>query len=356
MSDWLKLQYKRIKRLPMHSLIRNLTTWSPLENANSGYTIVIGCMRDLAPLAAANLRLIGLQDLSNAREIVLVFDCHLEDVPQIIHDRIRELESKIKIRLIGYSKYQVFITHLINWGWVYSWLSWSTGVANANTKYVILHDLDAMPLKQDLFESIYQNIIHSGGQFHGVRQRAEYPKADERVLAATFELAIDIEYLRNNFSPFDVFNKLRMVDGQYVDFDTFLYIQWHSPNCRVTPIKDEDLVHPSQLICLYTDFLAGRNSFEKMNHNLLVLPYFMYFGGEESALGSIASRLSNTRSRSVPFKGKDLPIGGVIPQHWAWMDAQIRRLEKAQFGTTRPEVEKYLEGFVQRAGTHQSAH
>lgn len=353
MSDWIKLLFKFMKRLPMRIAIGNLIQWQPLEDVSPGYTIVMGCMRSLSSVATANLRMISKQHLPNLHELVLVFDCAPDEIPQIVQPIVEELQNHISVRVIGYTPKQVRISHLINWGWVYAWLSWCIGVGAAKTKYVILHDLDAMPVAPGFFENIFENIVNSGAQFHGVRQRTDYPEPEKNVLAATFELAIDIEYLRKNHRAIDVFNKLKLINGKYVDFDTFLYIQWLSPLRCVTAVKG-DLVHPSQLICYFTDFVAGRKYVSQISHNLLILPYFSFLGGDPQPIQLIAPKLSKIDADRVPFQGKELAIDRVSPEQWAWMEKQIRRLEQTQFGHTRQEVEAYLVGFIDRAGVRRT--
>jgi hypothetical protein len=254
-----------------------------MQNPEDGYTVIIACMKDLAAVAAANIRLIGQMKLDNMHELILLFDCKYEDIPEIVMSRLREVKAYVPARIICSTPKQMHVSHLINWGWVFSWLSWCIGIGAAKTKHVLLHDLDAMAIEPTLFETLYANATASGAQFHGIRQRIDYPRSATEPLVATFELIIEADYLRREFKPFEGFNKLALIDGECVDFDTFLYTQWCSSKRSITPIDESQLVHPSQLICAYTDFISGRNLMNG-SHNLLVLPYLMYLGGDDRLL------------------------------------------------------------------------
>jgi hypothetical protein len=252
--------------------------------------------------------------------------------------------------LLGYSNRQALIARWINWGWVYSWMSWSLAIAHAKTNAVVIHDLDAMPLAFDLFENIYDHWLEEKAPFCGIRLYEGNGVQQEMGLVRTFELALDAQYVRQNYQPADLFNKLRLIDGRIVDFDTMLDAQRRCGRCAVRPIEEADLVHPSELICHYTNLLAGRMDFRSRPHMLPVLAYLMYLGGDSSQMNATRLRLADRNAQSVKFFGRETYIDGIKPQGWAWMEKQIRRVEQHCFGNTRPDVDAYLRGIVMRAG------
>ena len=169
-------------------------------------------------------------------------------------------------------------------------------------------------------------------------------------LVTTFELALDVAYVRKTFRPFDLFSKLRLVDGRLLDFDLTLYAQWNSPRRSVQSIDEIELVHPSQLICQYVYLISGRNNFMEVSHMLPVLIYFLFLGESPEAMANAALSLKDLKAQKISLVGRDLYINGIQPEGWAWMEKQIRRVEQSLFGRTRKEVEEYLEGFIGRAG------
>jgi len=276
----IKMKYKQLKRWPMHLLIRDLVRWRPMDCPENGYTVIIAAMHQLAPIAAANLRLISKMQLGHLAEVLLVFDCDVKDIPICIHQAIKETRPLISVRLIGYNGNQLKTTRRIKWGWVYSWLSWCIGITNARTQYVLLHDLDAMPISEHIFEHLYTTILESHAQFQGIRQYHGNGIDESMDLVTTFEMMMDAAYVRQTFHPFDGFNRAAVVNGRYVDFDTFLYMQWRSRKRCLASINETSLVHPTQLICQYTNFVSGRDSMAQSPHSLILLVYFLHIGGE----------------------------------------------------------------------------
>ncbi|MBX9625275.1 MAG: hypothetical protein K2X82_15820 [Gemmataceae bacterium] len=349
-----RLWAKQLKRLPMNLLLRDVVRWAPQPDPGPGYTVVIACMESLAPVVAANLRLCARQAGPDLREVILVFDCPPDRVPAVVAAAAREVAPAVRVRLLGYDRRQYRAARRIHWGWVYAWLSWSLGIAAANTRAVLIHDMDALPVAPGLFDRLYAGWAAEGAEFCGIRRYAGNGVTPDMGLVTTFELTLDAGYVRRTFRPFDLFNKLRVVDGRVVDFDTMLYAQWRSPRRVVRPIDEDQLVHPSQLICQYTDLTAGRTDFRGRGHMLPVLAYYMHLGGDPGPITAAGPGLADPGRRAVPMFGREVGVDGVPPGTWAWMEKQIRRVEHACFGATRPEVGDYLRGFVDRAGSHRT--
>jgi hypothetical protein len=338
----------------MNLMIRDLVTWEPQGEQVDGYSIAIACMRELAPVAIANLRLCARMNNARLHQLILVFDCPVDKIPASVAEAVREASSSLAVRLLGYNERQHRVTKWIDWGWVYSWASWSLAIRQAQTRVAIIHDLDAMPLSADFFEQIYDHWAEQKAQFCGIRPYRGNGIEEDMGLVTTFELALDVTFMRRTFRPFDLFNKLHLVGDRIVDFDTMLHAQWRSPHRAVRPIEETQLVHPSQLICQYTALVSGRTDFQGREHSLPVLAYFAYLGGDPIPLTTAGPHLAEEKSRSVPLFGRNAYIDGVTPQGWAWMEKQIRRIEQHCYGETRPEVASYLDGMIERAGSHRT--
>jgi hypothetical protein len=354
MVNWLSLKTRQLKRLPMHLLLRNLVSWEPLRDVEPGYTVVIACMGALAPLAVANMRLAMQQVKTRMYELILVFDCPVADIPEIVREACREFSGFTRIRILGYSERQYFAARKLNWGWVYSWLSWAVAIAHVRTRAVVIHDLDALPIYERLFESLYDNWLEEGAEFCGISRYCGNGVTEEMNLVRTPELVVDAHYLRERFRPIDLFNKLSLISGRVVDFDTLLYVQTKASRCAVRSIDESNLIHPSQVICNYTDFVAGRATFEGASHSLLVLAYFLYLGGESAMLSAVSAQLTKGNAKTIRLCDKDLYIDGISPAHWAWNEKQIRRAEQALFGQCRSEILRFLSGFISRAGDYRT--
>jgi hypothetical protein len=353
-KQWLKVAELLAKRLPVQLAIRNLVSWDTHAADADGYTVTVACARDLAPVAIANLGLIGKADATRMHELVLVFDCPVDQIPPAVQQAVRESPLAPRITLLGYDKTQQWVARRINWGWVHCWLLWSLAIRHTRTRALVLHDLDAFSLDPVLFDRLYTNWAESGAEFCGI-QWVNWNGIDAAMeLVPTLELVLDASFVRRNFRPSDLFNKLRFVDGRVIEFDTMLYVQHHSPRRVVRPIDENQLVHQSQVISQYTNFVAGRTDFANRTHGLPVLFYLLHLGGDSAPMASAGKLLADNRVRTIPFAGRPLYVDGIHPMSWAWFEKQIRRAEQRLFGATRPEVEEYLRGFIERAGTERT--
>ncbi len=350
----LKVWLKKIKRIPIHFLIKNLVHWEQQSASLPGYTIIIGCMHKLPELAVANIKLLVKTEQTSRNAIYLVFDCSEEELDDSVTNLVSEFADSHSIKLIFYTPKQIAVARKIDWGWVYAWLSWVIGISKARTKHVILHDLDALPIDDGIFETCYQNTLESGAQFQGIQTYKGNGVSEGMGLATTFQLVIDAEYVRANFRPYDAFNHVEYVNGAYVDFDTFLYIQFNSTKISVSPIDETQMFHPTQMICQFTDFMAGRDSLANSQHNLLALIYLQYLGGNRRILSEVTSELSAGGETSITFNSLELRVDQLTQEQWAWLEKQIRRLEQALFENTRTEVSEFLGQLAHRAGNKRT--
>lgn len=218
----IRLRVKQVRRFPMWLLLRGLVRWEQQTEPVPGYTVVIACMKALAPVAIANLRLCARQSSPRLYEILLVFDCTREEIPPLVEEAVVETAKSVRVRLIGYNRRQHWVAATFNWGWVYSWLSWSLGLACSRTRAVLIHDLDALPAAPGLFDGMFERWEEHKAEFCGIRHYIGNGITPEMELVTTFELMVDASFLRRTFRPFDLFNKLMLVSSRLVDFDTML--------------------------------------------------------------------------------------------------------------------------------------
>jgi len=312
-------------------------------------------MRTLAEVVLANLSALERCELAAAREIILVFDCELQSVPEEVKKAATRLARRVPTRILGYSPWQLHVARKIDWGWVYAWLSWCIGIGAAGTRRVQLHDLDALALDSKFFDRLHAHAEQEKLQFLGVHYYEGSGVTRAMRLPMTFELSLDAAWLRATFHPVDVFNKLRIVDGRVIDFDTMLWLEWQTPARSVLPISETQILHPSQMICNYIDLRRrGHVILGKQPHNLLMLPWFLHLGGNSELLRVVGQQLAVPGTESVSMLDQQARIGHLSPAHFAWIEKQIRRGEQAFFGGTRPEVAQYLRGIVSRAGEQRT--
>lgn len=325
----------------MNVTLPGLTHWEPLDNPKAGYSVIIGCMNNMPELAIANVAFISRMKLPNMHRLILVFDVEEEKIE--CKQKVLDAAGDLPVQFIGYTPKQAKVGRRFSWGWVYAWMSWSKGIGSAETKYALLHDLDAMPVDPSLFEHLYESMQKGNSMFQGIRPYIGDIFTPEDGLVRTFEMMIDIQRLRKEFVPYDAFNKVKLVNGKVVVYDTFLNIESQVGNCRLEFADDDQLVHPAQLICQYTDFLKGRVTKGLGKYaSLPLFPIYSFLGGNPELLHSIISHLENEKGPSLLFMGRNINFSDLNSNHWSWLWEQARSLQNAYYGALNPEIEGYI--------------
>ena len=335
----------------VRGLIGGLVDWAPRSPTAPGYTVLIGCNSALLGVLACNLRFLANQDLRNAHEVLVVVDRPRSTLKNDVEPALRERFPTLPLEFLYYTPRQRRTCDLVAWPWVQAWLSWSIGIAHTNTRHALLHDQDAMLLRSSICEERFRTVVDQGVDYLGVKYYRGNGLVPEDLLATTFELMFDAVEVRRNHAPIDLFNHVTRFRGRRVDFDTFLHAQSLRGSVSTLPIAEEDMVHPSQLICQFEDHRTGRRAVPSTN-GLPLVPYFRYVGEEPGMLRSMTVQLEQRSGASVDFEGGPLDLSRLPPAHIRWLAKQAFRLEVALSGEVRPEVRRYfaaLDAFVARA-------
>lgn len=343
---------RRLRRRLLTRSLEDLVEWFPLNEPEPGYTIVIGCVTDLAGIALANLEALGRCDLQKCAEVLLVFDRQLAEVAVL--DDLPESVAGAPVRVLGYDASQERTARRVAWGWVYSWMSWSIGIGAARTRAVLLHDLDAMPLTPDFFARVTAEFESSGAIFQGVRPYSGNGLVEADGFVTTYEMVLDACVLRSEARPIEAFSRFRKRDGVWVDYDTFLYLEERLAGRHLYAVDAEELFHPSQLLCQYTDHLHDPERLPAGGGNLALLAYLLHVGGETEPMAAALRALAAGGS-VIPVGARELELRGLPPEALAWQRTQVERLEAFLFGGVRPEVAQWLDALgavlSPRAGT-----
>jgi hypothetical protein len=308
-------------------------------------------------MISCNLKFLAQQNLEHAEKIFIVLDRPRSQMPDDIEQPVRERFPTLPLHFLYYDRLQTAVCNAIRWPWVQCWLSWAMGIAQVGTRYAVLHDFDAMLLRPGILEERYQTIRERKHEYVGVRFYDGNCVMPEDGLATTFELVFDAAHVRNTLRPLHLFSHVRRYKGRRVDLDTFLHAQTLGGTSSALPIVEEDMVHPSQLICQFSDFLQGRRSIPRSN-NLLLIPYFLYVGDEPQMLRRVTVDLERNTGSTIPYFGKPLDISPLDPDLLRWLAKQAFRLERAVVGEVRPEVSRYfraIDRFVARAAGREAS-
>ncbi len=338
--------YRALIRLAISGLVR----WRDVPRDLDRYTIVLGCHSGLGEMLPGNLACLARQDLSHLAETLLVFDSPGGPRLQKIQREIAGQFPALRCRVLLYSPLQRWVTRGIGWAWVNCWLSWCLGISASRTRWVMLHDFDAMLVDSQFIEKRFRAVRDQPCEFLGIRyydnpSTGLHP-ADE--LVGTIELLLDAGFMTRTFRPIDIFNHVTAFAGRRVEFDTFLWAQSRAGRKQVIPVELDDLVHPSQMICHYAYLLQHDRRLPLDGNSLMLIPYFMSVGGHPELMRTLTEQMAAAAADgrahdTVSLHGRSLDLAPLRMDHLDWLVKQARHLEVAMFRAVRPEVARYLD-------------
>ncbi len=343
------------RRLPLRLSLRLAAGWSPMREPQEGYTIILGNYAPLSEILLANFELLRRQDLTDCREIIVVSDRPRGQVDPPIEDLARRQFPDLPLNFLYYGPLAWRYFRQIGSAYTYCWKSWCTAIAHCRTRYALIHDMDAMLLRRDILRQRHDHIRTSGAHYVGVNVYQGNGVLRSDNLVTTWELMFDVEFVRAQFKPVDLFNAVTTHNGRTVDFDCFLLAQSRKGINEALPIDENDMVHPSQVITQYTDLLNVRGYVPPANNNLLMIPYFYYLAGRPEPLQRLTGAAQdNPSARSFPMMGRPMDLSRLSITHLAWVRKQALRLERAVVGDPREPVLRYFDALAAVVETRES--
>ena len=198
-----------------------------------------------------------------------------------------------------------------------------------------------MPLASDLFERLYEEFERSGATFQGVRPYSGNGFVEADGFVTTYEMFLDALVLRERARAIEAFSRFDKRDGSWVDYDTFLYLEERLGGRHLFEVDPEELFHPSQLLCQFTDHLNDPDRLPPGGGNLSLLAYLLHLGGESAQLEA-AQRALEAGGTTVQVGPRDLDLAALPPERLDWQQTQVERLETFLFDGVRPEVAAWL--------------
>ena len=344
--DELSFRATQARRALVRGFIGGIVDWNHCPATEPGYTVIIGCNSPLIRMLACNLRFLAMQDLRSVQRVLVVVDRPRKTLPDDAEPAMRARFPSLPLEFLYYTPHQRRVCDLVGWPWVQSWLSWSIGISETRTRHAMLHDFDAMLLRPHIMYERFRAIADREVQFLGVKYYEGNGVVPADGLVTTFELLFDVNHVRGGHAPLDLFNHVTRHRGRRVDFDTFLRIQSLGGKILVDPIAEEDMVHPSQLICHFEDLRLGRRAVPATN-GLPLIPYFLFAGDEHGLLQSMTEQFDRGTGPSVDFMGKQLDLSRLPPctsagspsrptaWRWPWRTRSDRRFVATSARSTR---------------------
>ena len=302
-TNWFVHALATLRRERLRWKIAGLVDWEPLSVPTSGCTAIIGTCSKLPDILIANLRCLRISRWPDLKQVFAVVDCKKSEFPIWIEQYVAAAFPELKIEFLYYSPDQSTLAELLKLPFVYSWLSWCIALKHTTTAHVLFHDYDALPLGVKLAER-YARFAASGKKIQGIKWYQSNGVEKDDHLATTFEAFMDTAWLRS-FQPIALFNKLRIIEGRSIDFDTTLDIQHRflsSEQRSIMPMAADELVHPTQMIHQYTMFRRSPAAALPC-FSIPMIPFFHYVSGDTEAIEYATRALELNRRGDTDLLG-----------------------------------------------------
>lgn len=297
-SNYLKYLLLLAYREKLRATIRNIVQWEPLKSPKPGCTAIIGVCSRLPDVLAANLRCLNASRWPSLKSVIAIVDGTESALPANFEQRLCEAYPDLNLRFLYYSPAQSALAEKVKLPYIYSWLSWCIGIKHVQTRYVLIHDYDALILGQTLNER-FTRFAESNAKVQGISwYKVNGVEVDDR-LATTFEAFFDTQWLRS-LAPIDLFNKLRIKNRRSIDYDTTLDAQdrlLELEERTVMAMNQDELVHPSQMIHQYTMFRRQPGSALPC-YSIPMIPFFAHLSGINGAVEHATRALQNSSKSS----------------------------------------------------------
>lgn len=325
-------------------LLNPMLKWSQLDHPVSGYSIMLGVPWALRHLLKVNLDFLSRTDLKNCHRIHIVFDRRRQPGYEIIISEIQKQFPQLPLSFSHYAWLPGFVAEKTNVSTFYNSLNCATVLPKIQTKYAILHDFDLYPLVPEYFESVYRTIKNSGWHFCGLEKTFFDGLTDEDNVLGTWCLGMDVQWLRSNFSPIDIFHRVQYVGERRINLDPFSAIELStSQRGLVNKLNGEACCHVKNLCSTFLRFSTGRPA--KIVWRLHYLWYLEYIGKEPSNFFAATEAMENANSAILKVGNYRANFAGTDPTCANVLRNELERLELVLHGPIRPEVERYLNAF-----------
>jgi len=306
---------------------------------------VLGCPWALRELLEVNLRFLSRQDQEGLRRVQVVFDRCERPGGEELAIELRAAFPDLPLTFRFLDPLAGSWVERLDRSKFYASLCWVTGLAECETRYAVLHDFDLYPLRPDLFRTLYAGMRSRGWRFSGSELTHYDGLDDEDGLIGTWQLGIDLEWLRQHHSPLDCFHAVREVGGRAVDLDAFSALQAATPARGLVPdLSPGDFVHVRNLVSTYLKLARGSTTAIAWRlHALWHLRSLTRDGAD--LLEEVRQAMDQARSSWLEVRGQRVDFSGVHPTCANVLERDVVRLERALWGEVRDSARDYVAAF-----------
>jgi hypothetical protein len=347
---------QRYGREAVKLVLGRLLRWSPLPAPTEGFSVILGVPWDLRHLLNVNLRFLAQTDLERLRDVHVVFDRLSRPEMKEIEAAARRDFPALPLTFHSYSGLAGRLVERVHVSTFYNSMNTTLALKHCRTRYAILHDFDLYPLRRDHFTSIVDAMRHAGWRFGGHELTHFDGLTDEDKQIGTWTLGIDVAWLRSKYRPIDCFHRVTRHRGQRFNLDPFAWLQFQTPLRGITGQSDDPkFCHVMNLCSTYLRFL--KRAPLKVAWRLHYLWYLEELSGRGGRLEEVVHAMRAATSPVLELDRLPADFTSVHVTCANVLRKELFAMEQALFGSSRPEVEAYVDAFEQflrRFGDSQS--
>lgn len=317
-------------------------SWSRLENPRDGFSIVLGTPWALRELLAVNLEFVSRCDLDGLDALHVVFDRTRKPGAEEFIERIQKRFPGLPLEFHFHPPVAGWLVDRIGQSKFYAATNWATGLAACRTRYAVMHDFDLYPVQPDFFLKIVEAMRSRGLRFSGAEFTRFDALTDDDRLIGTWELGVDVAWIRQHHRPIHCFHKIASVNGRSVDLDPFSWLQYNTPERDTADgVGPDSFIHVRNLCSTYLRYTQNQSC--PVVWRLHFLWYLESCVDSVYRLAELADLMRGATSSRLVVDGRPVDFSGT---HWTCANVLrtgLHAMELALNGRVRPEVQQFVD-------------
>ncbi len=341
-------QAKR-KRDVLVGTVGRAVSWKPMAEPRDGTSVVMPLYAGLGRVLIANLKLLERQELA-PYEVIVVSD---QDASALgnLENEVRSSFTEMQVRFVYPGKLARTLIGRVKSYEATRWLLVATGLAEASTRYVLLHELDALLTDGAWLRRRCDAIAEREDHFLGWRPAVDGGLTELDGLADGHELLLDAANLRARCSPADGLEHVTLYRGRRMALGAWVYPQTMAGRSSVLSDEAEAVVWAGRAVEQYVR-LGWEPGLALGAHNdVMMLAYLRYVGGEPGVLSQATTAFEAAKGGAVEMMELVMDARGLTRGQVMGLAKQADRLERACGRSMPKEVRAYFQAalrFVER--------
>ena len=339
------MELRKIRREALKTILRPILRWAPLREPREGWSIVLGTPWDLRHLLDVNLLFVSKADLTGLDAIHIVFDRTKRPGGDEFIAQMKERHPSLALEFRFHEALPGRLAQRIHQSKFYASMNWVTGIKACRTRYAVMHDFDLYPLDRSYFRRLVAAMPDNGWRFSGAEVTRFSGLTDEDRIVGTWNLGVDVAWMRTHWSPVDCFHTVTQFNGRRVDFDAFSDIQSRTPARGLVPgLGVHSFAHVRNLCSTYLRFRKGEAP------NVVWRLHFLWY------LEDLSGHAEHFREAVAAMRGATSPVLKVADYSFDFsrvhhtcsnvLRDELAMMENALFGGVRAQVTEYVGVFA----------